>query len=77
MTSERKEKHYENGGVEASFDNSPASLIIDQYEQVGKNEYILKIIKEFTSARMRQIMIDNTNKVFISDAMGGILYVAS
>lgn len=76
MTSEREEKHYNDGGIEAYFYNSPASLIIDQYEQVGKSDYILNVISGFTSAYMRQAVIDTANKVFMSDAMGGILYVA-
>lgn len=76
-TTERQQINYPDGSHQAIFKNSPASFNIDAQELVGNNDKILKIISEFTSSETTQTVIDSTNGVFMSDVMGGLLYLAN
>ncbi|HDZ8965053.1 TPA: winged helix-turn-helix transcriptional regulator [Aeromonas dhakensis] len=76
-TSERQEISYPDGSKQAVFHNAPASFNIDAHDIVGNSDDILKIIGEFTAGEVRQTTIDSAYGVFMSDTMGGILYLAT
>ncbi|WAF97019.1 winged helix-turn-helix domain-containing protein (plasmid) [Aeromonas sp. BC14] len=76
-TSERQEISYPDGSKQAIFHNAPASFNIDAHDIVGNSDDILKIIGEFTAGEVRQTTIDSAYGVFMSDTMGGILYLAT
>ncbi|HIC8861704.1 TPA: winged helix-turn-helix domain-containing protein [Aeromonas hydrophila] len=76
-TSERQEISYPDGSKQAIFHNAPASFNIDAHDIVGNSDDILKIIGEFTAGEVRQTTIDSAHGVFMSDTMGGILYLAT
>ncbi|WP_368204688.1 transcriptional regulator [Aeromonas sp. s5] len=76
-TSERKEISYPDGSQQAIFHNAPASFNIDAHDIVGNSVDILKIIGEFTASEARQTTIDSAHGVFMSDTMGGVLYLAT
>ncbi|WP_421251380.1 winged helix-turn-helix domain-containing protein [Aeromonas sp. 600584] len=75
--SERQEISYPDGSKQAIFHNAPASFNIDAIDVVGNSDNILKIIAEFTAGEVRQTIIDSTYGIFMSDTMGGILYLAT
>lgn len=76
-TSERNEIAYPDGTHQAIFHNSPASFNIDADDIIGNSIDTLKIIDAFTSPEAKQTIIDKKHGVFMSDVMGGILYIAT
>ncbi|HAU4897006.1 TPA: winged helix-turn-helix transcriptional regulator [Aeromonas hydrophila] len=78
-TSERKEISYPDGTQQAIFHNAPTSFNIDDHTIIGNSDDalddILNIVSGFTADEVRQTMIDSAHRVFMSDAMGGVLYL--
>ncbi|QSR45186.1 winged helix-turn-helix domain-containing protein [Aeromonas dhakensis] len=75
-TSEYENIILPDGNRKIIFHNAPSPLDIDNLSLIGDNEYIIKLIAEFTSEKTTHVSIDQKHNIFMSDIMGGILYAA-
>ncbi|MFQ2734522.1 transcriptional regulator [Aeromonas caviae] len=76
-TSDYESSLGKDGTRQVIFHNSPSPLEVDDLALIGENEQLIKLIDEFTSAKTTHVLIDQQSNIFMSDIMGGVLYVAS
>lgn len=66
-----------DGTRQVIFHNAPSPLEIDDVSLIGENEQLIQLIDEFTSTKTTHILIDQKSNIFMSDIMGGVLYLAN